>query len=373
MNDDRIHLRNLSLDELKDFIEEIGEPSYRFKQIASWLYGKPVREFSLMTDLPLSLRERLTESAVISTLEPVTVQISRTDGTRKFLFRLQDGEFIESVFMRHGKRITLCISTQVGCPLDCIFCRTGKGRFRRNLTSGEILDQICILRDQSLGEVEKVNVVFMGMGEPLLNYKALVKALKTLNDPAGMNLSGRRITVSTAGLPSKMTALADEDVSCLLAVSLNAADDARRREIMPALGAHSISEILEAAEYFARKKRGRVTIEYVLVKGLNTSLSDADRLGRLTRSKPFKLNLIPCNPGSGLSTLSEEEIDRFIQRLLPHAPTVTVRRSKGSDIDAACGQLWTKSLSKTRPAKGSPEVLEEGEEGEDTFRRNGRG
>ena len=393
------HLRDLSLPDLRALIEDLGQPDYRYRQLAAWLYQKFAPDFEAMTDLSKALREKLAAVSAVSTIQLRDVRVSKLDGTRKYLFGLPDGEAIETVLMRTGKRITLCISTQVGCPFDCLFCQTGRMRFRRNLTPGEILDQICYLRYECQEEAEKVNIVFMGMGEPLLNLENLARAIRTLNDPDGFKTGSRRITVSTAGLPEKIRELADAGLHCSLAISLNAATDEKRRRLMPALKAHSIKEILDAARYFHRATGRRVTLEYVLLEGVNTSNEDARALARLTAKEPFKINLIPYNPGvtpgagkavpdrpagagkggkSGLGRstaaaksdpggtgsaaedapfkpISEEAIDRFVQLLLPSAPAVTVRRSRGADIEAACGQLWTAAVKakKSRPPADS--------------------
>ena len=393
------HLRDLSLTELKTLIIDLGQPDYRYRQLAAWTYQKFAPDFSAMTDLSKALREWLAAAAVVSTIELKDAQVSKLDGTKKYLFGLPDGEAVEAVLMRTGKRITLCISTQVGCPFDCAFCRTGRMQFRRNLTAGEILDQICYLRHECQEEAEKVNIVFMGMGEPLLNYTNLTRVIRTLNDPEGLNTGSRRITVSTAGLPGPIRELADEGLKCSLAISLNAATDAKRRQLMPALEVHSIKEILDAARYFYQKTRRRVTLEYVLLEGVNTSQKDAQALARLSAGQPFKINLIPYNPGGSAGAgndgttgggddgpggsvgggeggtrdepgqddlerargadsqaepdalfkpISEAAIDRFVQILLPSAPAVTVRRSRGADIEAACGQLWTTTVKGKR-------------------------
>lgn len=348
------HLRDLSLAELETFIGGFGEPPYRARQVAAWIYRKLVSDFAGMTDLPAPFRDTLAAHARITTIETAATRLSALDGTRKFLFALADGEQVESVLMRLRDRVTFCISTQAGCPLDCVFCMTGRGGYRRNLTCGEILDQICELRSESLGDTDKVNIVFMGMGEPLLNYEAVTAAIRILVDPNGMNLASKRVTLSTAGLPDRIRALADDGINCLLAVSLNAATDAKRASLMPALAKYSIEEVLDAARYFSEKTRRRVTIEYVLLRGINTTREDALALGKLTRHGPFKINLIPFNAATEFETVNEEEIDRFIKVLLPYAPAVTVRRSKGADIQAACGQLWTEALGKKKkvPAKG---------------------
>lgn len=348
----KIHLRDLSLPALCDFIVSRELPEYRYRQLASWIYGKLVHDFDGMTNLPLSLRTELTAEATVENLRVVSRQVSAVDGTTKFLFELSDGGLVESVLMPHEGRTTLCVSSQVGCPLDCVFCQTGKGVFGRNLTSGEILDQICHLKSHC--EHDKVNLVFMGMGEPLLNFDAIAQTIRVLNDPLGMDMGSRRITVSTAGLPRQMRRLADEELRCSLALSLNATTDAQRRELMPAVARHTIDELIEAALYFNKKSGRRITLEYVMLRGVNTSDADAKRLGKIAARGPFKVNLIPWNPGreDSFEKISEEEIQRFIRGVMPFAPAVTVRRSKGPDIDAACGQLWTETLAGGKwPAK----------------------
>ena len=345
--DGKTHLRGLSLTGLGEFVGSLGEPPYRVRQVSSWLYEKIAGDFSEMTDLPLATRETLRKNALLSSFRRVSVQVSQVDGTRKYLFELHDGNAVESVLMRHDKRITFCVSSQVGCPLDCRFCQTSKGQFRRNLSAGEILDEICYLKKECLEEADKVNIVFMGMGEPLLNYRSLVQAIGVINGAPGFELGSKRVTVSTSGLPRRMKNLAGEGLKCSLALSLNATTDAKRRELMPAVSKYTIEEIIEAARYYADKIRRRVTLEYVLLRGENTSMADARRLGKIARRGSFKINLIPYNPGrdGGFETLDEDELQAFIRELLPYSPTVTVRRSKGPDIFAACGQLWTESLA----------------------------
>lgn len=353
---DTIHLRNLSLGELRAAVLAHGEPEYRFRQLATWVYARLETDFEAMTDLPRTYRERLAGEMRVSAARAVTVQESALDATRKYLFELTDGARVESVLMRYDDRTTLCVSSQVGCPLDCIFCETAKGGYRRNLTPGEIVDQICTLKADAGLEAKKVNIVFMGMGEPLLNLDAVTAAIRTLNDPQGLNLGARRITVSTSSFPDRIRALADSGVSCSLALSLGAPDDDLRRRVMPKASRYSIAELLDAALYFVGSGKRRVTLEYVLLRGINTSDDDARRLGRLTRGKPFKVNLIPYNPGrhDPFESISEAEIDRFVRILQPLAPAVTVRRSRGVDIDAACGQLWTEDQRrKKRPVEGT--------------------
>ena len=345
----RQHIRHLSLEELRAAALAMGEPEYRYRQIATALYARLAGDFDGMTDLPRGLRAALGERFFVSAARAVAVQSSDADGTRKYLLELIDGARIESVLMRYERRATICVSTQVGCPLDCVFCETAKGGVRRNLSAGEILDQICTLKAEADLASAKVNIVFMGMGEPLLNLGELVRAMRTLNHPLGLDLGAKRITVSTSSFPDRIRALADSGVACSLALSLNAPTDAKRKEIMPKASCFSIAELLDAARYFVRSGRRRVTLEYVLLAGVNTGDEDADALAHLVRSQPFKLNLIPYNPGrsGGFAPTDEAQIDRFVGRLLPSAPAVTVRRSRGADIDAACGQLWTDNLGRS--------------------------
>jgi 23S rRNA (adenine2503-C2)-methyltransferase len=342
----KTHLRGLTIPALGEFVESLGQPPYRARQLASWLYEKLPDDVSAMTDLPLGFREGLRDRALVSSFCGCSVQESKVDGTRKYLFELHDGNMVESVLMRHGRRITFCVSSQVGCPLDCRFCETAKGQFRRNLSAGEILDEICHLKKDCLGDADKVNIVFMGMGEPLLNYRSLVQAVGVINSAPGFELGSKRVTISTSGLPRRMKNLADEALRCSLALSLNATTDAKRRELMPAVSKYTIEEIIDAARYYEKRSGRRVTLEYVMLRGVNTSPTDARRLGKIARSGPFKVNLIPYNPGRAgeFEAPDEEDLQAFIRGLLPYAPTVTVRRSKGPDIFAACGQLWTKSL-----------------------------
>lgn len=354
--DGKTHLRGLPLEDLCAWVESLGEPRYRCRQLVSWLYEKLADDFSEMTDLPAGLRDRLRDTAMVSSFRGVSTETSRIDGTKKYLFELHDGKLVESVLMRHGRRYTLCVSSQVGCPLDCRFCQTSKGRFGRNLKMGEILDEICFIEKECREETDKANIVFMGMGEPLLNYRSLVGAIRVLNTAPGFELGSKRITVSTSGLPRRMRNLAEEGLKCSLALSLNATTDAKRRELMPAVSRYTIEEVIDAARYYAEKSGRRVTLEYVLLRGENTSAADARRLGKIARRGPFKINLIPYNAcrDGGFGTLGEDEIEAFIRELLPYSPTVTVRRSKGPDIHAACGQLWTQSLSpQKKPAEGT--------------------
>jgi len=222
---------------------------------------------------------------------------------------------------------------------------------------GEILDETCAIEKDCRGEVDKTNIVFMGMGEPLLNYRSLVGAIRILNQAPGFELGARRVTVSTSGLPRRMENLAEEGIKCSLALSLNATTDARRRELMPVVSKYTIAQIIEAAKHYAQKSGRRVTLEYVLLRGVNSSAADARRLGKIAQKGPFKINLIPYNPGRDgeFEAPNEDELQEFIREVLPFSPTLTVRRSKGPDINAACGQLWTATLAspQKKPAEGT--------------------
>jgi 23S rRNA (adenine2503-C2)-methyltransferase len=361
-----IHIHNMTLPALRELVLSHGEPEYRYRQLATWLYARHSGDFESMTDLPTTYRESLSSTCRITEAEVAAVQQSRVDGTRKFLFELRDGARVESVLMRYEDRTTLCVSSQVGCPLDCVFCETAKGGFGRNLTAGEIIDQVCALKASSGIGPKKMNIVFMGMGEPLLNIDAVTDAIGILNHPLGFNLGAKRVTVSTSSFPDRIRALARSDVACSLALSLNASDDETRTRLMPKASRFTIAELLDAARAFVSSGRRRVTLEYVMLRGINMSDEDARRLGHLTRREPFKINLIPYNPGRGgarlgapghddqFDSVSEDEIDRFVTLLQPLAPAVTVRRSRGVDIDAACGQLWTNNPGpKKRPVEGT--------------------
>lgn len=336
---ERTNVRNLSIEALAAAVAGLGEKRHRTSQILKWLYQKGCGSFAEMTNLPVSLRERLAERFVIESLRPVERIRSHSDGSQKFLFEAVDGALVEAVLMEGDAHKTICVSSQVGCALGCAFCRTGAGGLERDLSIGEILDQILFFRKEHLPPRRRFNVVFMGMGEPLLNLGNLLPALEIVNAEDGFALGEKRLTVSTIGPPDRIRELAASPARCSLAVSLNATTDAARRSLMPA--ARPIRETIAAAREFAAARRTRVTLEYVLIDGVNDTDEDARRLVDLTAGGPFKINLIPFNPWDGcpLRRPPDERIDRFIALLLPRAPAVTVRRSQGSDISAACGQL----------------------------------
>ncbi|HEY5132728.1 MAG TPA: 23S rRNA (adenine(2503)-C(2))-methyltransferase RlmN [Candidatus Krumholzibacteriaceae bacterium] len=339
MTMEKLNIKNLSIAEMSAVIESLGEKRHRTPQILKWLYQKGCGGFSMMTNLPTSLRLMLEERFTISSLRLADSVRSRADASQKFLLEADDGAHIEAVLMEtHGHR-TICISSQVGCALGCALCRTGEGGFERNLRADEILNQILFFKVGHLPPRERFNIVFMGMGEPLLNLENLGNALEIINSPDAFALGEKRITLSSIGIPEAIRELGGSRLKFSLAISLNATTDEARRRLMPA--ARNIEETLAAALEFARARKTRVTIEYVVIKDLNDTAEDAQRLSSLTAGKPFKINLIPFNEWEGcpFRRPSEEHLESFIAALLPRAPAVTVRRSQGGDIYAACGQL----------------------------------
>jgi len=334
-----INIKNLSIGGLSAFIDGLGEKRHRTTQILKWLYQKGVSDFGDMTDLPAALRARLAERCVITSLRSIDSLRSRADASQKFLLGTDDGAVIEAVLMESRGYRTICISSQIGCPLGCTFCRTGDGGFERNLRSDEILNQVLFFKTHHLRPGRRFNIVFMGMGEPFLNMDNLARSLEILNALDAFALGEKRITVSTIGYPDGIRALAGSSLKFGLAVSLNATTDRTRKGLMPS--ASGIADTLAAAEEFARGRKTRVTLEYVLIAGLNDTAADARRLASMTAGRPFKINLIPFNEWAECPHRSpgEKRIESFVRLLLPTAPAVTVRRSQGSDINAACGQL----------------------------------
>ncbi|MGH7494244.1 MAG: 23S rRNA (adenine(2503)-C(2))-methyltransferase RlmN [bacterium] len=335
-------LIGMNRDALSAFAERLGEKPFRGKQLFHWIYGRGVTDFVHMTSLASGLRQRLRETANISALELLLHQVSGRRDAEKFLFRLSDGLSIESVLMHERDRHTLCISSQVGCPVDCKFCATGKMGLLRNLSTGEIVNQVLSVR--RLNGVPVTNVVVMGMGEPLLNYEPLLKACYLMSDAEGPNLAQRHIVISTSGLIPKIQRFTQEGHKFRLAISLNATTDEVRTRLMPLNRKYPIASLLAAAKEYASRSRQRVTFEYVLLAGVNDSREDAERLKILLRDVPCKLNLIPFNAvDENFQRPAYQHLEAFYQRLKDlHAP-VTLRWSKGDDIDAACGQLWTKA------------------------------
>ena len=340
--DSAVEVKGLLQEELEEVVLGMGLERYRAGQIAAWMYNRGTTDFGHMTDLSRPVREQLSDQATILRLDILTETVSADAQTRKYLFRLPDGNSVESVLMREGRRRTLCISSQVGCPLACRFCATGRMGLVRNLSAAEIVDQlVSVRRVLNAGGDEVTNVVFMGMGEPLLNYDEVVQAIRVLNLDYGAAIGLRRMTLSTVGHVPGILRLAREGLRVGLAVSLNATTDEQRGELMPVNSRWPIAEVLGAVSAYQRRLRRRVTFEYVLLEGVNDSVADARRLSAIAHRVPSKVNVIPWNPvaGAPYRRPSEEAIVRFVEHLAAACVTATVRYSKGTDISAACGQL----------------------------------
>lgn len=338
--DPRPHLKDLPIEDLRASLAREGLAPYRADQIAGWLYSRGVDDPAAMSDLGLELRQRLRSGWRTRALETERVATSR-DGTQKALLRAADGARLESVAIPDADRTTLCLSTQVGCPLECSFCATGALGFTRNLSTAEIVDQVCRMREVLGAERRITNLVFMGMGEPLLNLPAVLRAIRILLHPKGFGFVGRRITVSTAGVVPKIAALL-EAAPVNLAVSLHATTDALRDELVPLNRRFPLSELLGELRRLPQvTERRPVFFEYTLMRGVNDAPEDARRLAALLRGLPSKVNVIPLNPHPDAAYRPPEDaaVDRFLGELSRAGVTVTLRRSRGADIDAACGQL----------------------------------
>jgi 23S rRNA (adenine2503-C2)-methyltransferase len=335
-------------DELAAFLARVGQPAYRAKQIVRHLWQNPAPSFAAMTDLPLNLREQLDAAFALPRLEIAARQKS-ADGTEKFLFRLHDNEAIETVAIPEGDRLTLCISSQAGCALQCAFCATGAMGFTRNLTMFEIAGQVREMRLLADGPLNVTNIVFMGMGEPLMNWKAVDPTLTTLNDPDGLGIGARHITVSTVGVLPGIIALGKRPEQFRLALSIHAPNDALRQELMPINTKYPLAEVIEAAKVFDR----RVTFEYVMLGGVNDGEEHAIQLGNLARECRAFVNLIPLHPGGarGFTPTPSDRIVRFARWLRRGGVEVAVRKSRGVDIAAACGQLRVERLGRRAPGR----------------------
>ncbi len=342
----RLPIQSLCLEEIEARLTLIGQPKYRAGQVVRWLYEKRAKSFDAMSDLPAALRRQLEEAFAFDALEPVRV-LGSEDSTRKYLFRLGDGALIESVLIpaspalygEPSDRRTLCVSTQVGCAYGCKFCASGLDGFARNLGAHEIVGQF--LRVEELSGERVHNAVFMGMGEPLANFENLMRALAILNAPWGLGLGARRITLSTSGLAPQIRQLAEQPRQVRLAISLHGATDAVRDRIMPVNRKHPLAELLDACAYYVERKKQRLTFEYILIEGVNDRLEDAAALVRVARRVKAKVNCIPYNAVEGLEWRrpSEQRQDAFMAVLTAAHIPATIRREKGHDIAAACGQL----------------------------------
>ena len=335
----KINITGMILEEMESLVESIGQPKYRAAQLFNWIYKRAILSFHEMTNFAKSLRQKLADLAEIGYISVEKQVTSTDDQTTKFLFKLRDGLFIESVFMIEGKRRTVCLSSQVGCALGCSFCATGKMGFRRNLSAGEIIDQLLVI--QRTLNVEVTNIVIMGMGEPFLNYDEVIKACDIISHDKGIAIGKRKITISTSGIVPAIKRFADEGLRYKLAISLNTADDVKRSQIMPINKKYPLNELINAAKYYAAKSRHRITFEYVMIDGLNDGIDDALKLAKLIKGLQCNINIIPYNAVDGQQgPPSEETINAFIRPLLNMNVVISVRRSKGVDIGAACGQLY---------------------------------
>lgn len=335
------NIREKTLQEITEFLTANGEKAFRAKQIWQWIWQRGVTRFGDMTNLSKSTQELLGNSFFFDSIQPHLVQTSG-DGTVKTAWRLSDGEIIESVLIPGNQKFTVCVSSQVGCKLGCKFCATGTLGFKRNLTAGEIFDQVTAARLAAEAQgLTLSNIVFMGMGEPLLNYGNVMKAIERLTAADGLAMSPYRITVSTAGIPDQIRQLADDGARFNLAVSLHSADEAARTSLMPVNKAYSLADIAESLKFFVEKTGTRPTFEYLLLKDVNDSLEDAKALARYCRQFPIKINIIEYNEisGSDFRHSPDKKRDEFIRFLESCNMVVNLRRSKGKDIDAACGQL----------------------------------
>lgn len=335
----RLNLKAKTREEIEAYLKELGEKPYRATQIIRWLWQKGESEIDKFSDLPLSLREKLKEDFYIYKVEPVSIKKSPIDGSIKFLLRFIDGREVESVFIPEGKRRTVCVSSQVGCPLKCTFCATGRLGFTRNLEFWEILEQVRFVRDY-VGE-RITNVVFMGMGEPMLNLENVFRAIDLLQENDAFKIGARKITLSTAGIVPGIYRLLEYKKQVKLAVSLNSAIQEKREKIMPVAKRFPLSELKKAILDYYRVKKRWVTFEYIQLPGFNDTDEDVQALERFIKGIPCKINLIPYNSfeGSFFREPSQVEIERFLRKLYRLKATITLRKSKGRDIKGACGQL----------------------------------
>ncbi len=332
------NIKGMDRSALADVVRGLGEPEYRVEQLMRWIYQYDIASFDQATNLSKSLRERLAEEYEIGRLDEETMEVS-ADGTRKLLLNLHDGPSVEAVLIPEGKRKTACISSQAGCGIGCSFCATALGGFARNLTTGEIVDQVLALQ-RSSGE-RVTNIVFMGMGEPFANYTNVIRAAKLLSDPWAFGIGARHITISTSGVVPAIERFIEEECQFVLAVSLHAATDEVRDELVPLNRKYPIRSLMEACRRYVQKTRRRITFEYVMIDGVNDTSHQAKSLVDVTKGLMCHVNLIPLNPvpETGLMRSAPKRIDAFARRLQEAGIPTTVRKERGVDIQAACGQL----------------------------------
>ena len=337
------NIKDYTLDELKEELKEIGEKPFRAEQIYKWIYEARVSHFDEMTNLSLELREKLKQIYEIKEFKILKKQ-EALDGTKKYLFDVLDGNAIETVLMEYHHGFSICVSSQIGCKMGCKFCASTGIPFARNLSTGEIIEQImAVERDAN---VRISNIVFMGIGEPLDNYDNVVKAIRIINHPKGLNIGARHISISTSGLVPKIYQLAEENIQCTLSISLHATTDEQRSKMMPVNNIYHIEELLQACKDYIEKTHRRISFEYALAKENNDNLEDAKRLVKLLKGMLCHVNLIPINKieNGAYTKSSNENIMKFRDYLNDHGIVATIRRELGSDIDAACGQLRRKNL-----------------------------
>ena len=342
---EELDIKSLFEDELKERMVSLGEKPFKGKQVFEWLHKKTVGSYEEMTNLSLALRNKLQEQEPLMRLEPVEVQTSKIDGTQKYLFRLSDGNVIESVWMKYKHGNSVCISSQVGCRMGCRFCASTIGGLTRNLLPSEMLDQVYRIQEMTGERVS--NVVVMGTGEPMDNYDNLLRFIRILSDEKGQNISQRNLTVSTCGIVPKIRQLAEEELTITLALSLHAPTDEKRRELMPIANKYSLSEVIPACKYYFDKTGRRLTFEYSLVGGKNDSEEDAKELAALIQGLNCHVNLIPVNPIKERDFVQSDKkvIENFKNKLEKYRINVTIRREMGRDIDGACGQLRKKYVT----------------------------
>jgi len=350
----KIDIRALSLPEITDLIKQKGEATFRAKQIYEWLWQKTAHTFDDMSNLSMPLRDWLKETFVINAVTISDQQVS-SDRTIKCAMKLQDGNVVESVLIPTKSRMTACISSQVGCSLTCAFCATGKLKRLRNLNADEIYDQVALVKNLAETKYNQplTNIVYMGMGEPLLNYAETIRSVDRITSPDGLNMSPSRITVSTAGIAKMIMKLGDDNVKFNLAVSLHAANDEKRNQIMPINETNTLDSLEEALNYFYHKTGSRVTFEYIVFKDFNDGIQDAKELADFCKKTTAKVNIIEYNPidDGEFKQTTPERLEAFVHHLETKGVIVNVRRSRGKDIDAACGQLVNKNKSASQVFK----------------------
>lgn len=337
------NIKDYDLEQLKEEFQKMGEKPFRAGQVFEWLYKAKATSFKEMTNLSIELREKLMEMFSICLFKVVKKQESK-DGTKKYLFDVGDGNLIETVLMEYHHGKSLCVSSQIGCKMGCKFCASTGIQFARNLTAGEIVEQIMAVERQE--NITISNIVFMGIGEPLDNYENVLAAIRILNHPKGLNIGARHISISTSGLVPKIYDLADRKMQCTLSISLHATTDEQRSKMMPVNNRYPIAELMEACKYYIQKTNKRISFEYALAKDNNDNLEDAKRLVKLLQGMLCHVNLIPINKieQGEYSKSTNENIIKFRDYLNNHGIVATIRRELGSDIEAACGQLRRKNI-----------------------------